>query len=399
MQPIPLISFSGLFGVAAVAFLVPLLLGLVPRVRVPAVVFEIILGIIIGPSVLGWVRVDVPIAVLSMLGLAFLLFLAGLEIEVERLQGAALRLASMGLVLSFGLALAAGYLAFAFGLVKAPLFLSIVLLTTSLGLLVPVLKDAGQTQTDFGQFVIASASMADFASVLLLSLFFSRESGSPGVKLALLVGFVLCVLLIAAAIARAERFAWVSDALLRLQDTTAQIRVRGAMFLLIGLVALAAHFGVELLLAAFIAGAVLTLVDRDAMTHPHFRTKLEAIGFGFLIPIFFVTSGVQFDLHALLATPTGLLKVPIFLLAMLVVRGIPAVLYTPRLGPRLSAVAGILQATSLPFIVAGTQIGLALGVIQSATAAAFVMAGLISVLVFPTIGLTMLRESTSRAQE
>ncbi len=386
------VSFSGLFVIAAVAFFAPLLLGLAPRLRVPAVVLEIVAGIIIGPSVLGWVHVDLPIAVLSMLGLAFLLFLAGLEIDVRSLRGPALRLATSSLAFSFALGLAVGYVAFVAGLVKAPLFLAIVLLATSLALLVPILEDARQTRTTFGQFVIAAASLADFAAVLLLSLLFSRESGSPLAKLVLLFGFVLSVVLIAVTIARAERFAWLSSVLNRLQDSTAQIRVRGAVLLLIGLVALASHFGVELLLAAFMAGTVLSLVDRDQMmSHPYFRTKLEAIGYGFLIPIFFITSGVQFDLGSLLAAPASLLKVPLFLAAMLLVRGLPAILYRRFLGGRLALVAGVLQATSLPFIVAGTQIGLALGVIQHSTAAAFVAAGLISVLAFPALGLALSR--------
>jgi Kef-type K+ transport system membrane component KefB len=385
------ISFAGLFMIAAVAFLAPLLLGLAPRLRMPAVVFEIILGIVIGPSVLGWVHMDLPITVLSMLGLAFLLFLAGLEIDIECLRGQAIRIAALSVALSFALALGVGYLAYGMGLVKAPLFLAIVLMATSLGLLVPVLKDARQTQTSFGQFVIASASMADFASVLLLSLLFSRESASLLSKLVLVLGFGVSVALIALTIARAERFGWLSNVLARLQDTTAQIRVRGAVLLLVGLVALAAHVGVELLLAAFMAGIVISLVDRDqAMSHPQFRTKLQAIGYGFLIPIFFIASGVQFDLSSLLAKPLDLLKVPVFVAAMLIVRGLPALIYVRLLGPRLAVAAGILQGTSLPFIVASTMIGLALGVIQHSTAAALITAGVISVLAFPSIGLALI---------
>src|SRR4029077_16180821 len=142
----------------------------------------------------------------------------------------------------------------------------------------------GQSQTRFGQFIIASASMADFASVLLLSLFFSREAGSLVSKIGLLLGFLVCVALVAVTILRAEKLSWLSDALVRLQDTTAQIRVRGAIVLLVGVVAIAVRFGVELLLAAFMAGTALSLVDRDeAMSHPQFRTKLQAIGYGFLI--------------------------------------------------------------------------------------------------------------------
>jgi Kef-type K+ transport system membrane component KefB len=385
------VSLSSLFIVAVVAFVAPLALGFAPRLRIPAAVLEIVAGIVIGPSVLGWVRLDMPIALLSTLGLAFLLFLAGLEIDIERLRGQALRVATIGLAISFALALAVGFLAFLAGLVKAPLFLAIVLLATSLGLIVPILEDAQETKTKLGQLVLASASMADFASVLLLSLFFSRDVGSPLAKLGLLATFAVTVVLIAVTIARAERFSVISAVLNRLQDTTAQIRVRGAVMLLIGLVAIAARFGVELILAAFMAGAMLSLVDRERdMSHPLFLTKLQAIGYGFLIPVFFVASGIQFDLHSLLAAPADLLKIPVFIVAILVVRAVPAALYVRSLGPRRAIAAGLFQATSLPFIVAGTEIGLALGVIQHSTAAALVAAGLVSVVAFPAAGLALL---------
>jgi Kef-type K+ transport system membrane component KefB len=384
------ISFSNLVVVAAVAFLAPLLLGLAPRLRLPAVVVEIVAGIVLGPSVLGWVHVDLLVGALSILGLAFLLFLAGLEIDVDRLVGSSLRLAGLGFALSLGLGAAAGLGAWSLGLVRAPLFLAITLSATSLGLVVPVLKDARQADTRFGQLVIAAASLADFGAVILLSLFFSRESGSPAVKVLLLAGFAASAGLLALTILRAERLRALSAVLVRLQDTTAQIRVRGAVLLLVALVALAARFGVELLLAAFLAGAVLTLVDRDQMSHPQLNTKLQALGYGFLIPVFFVASGIQFDLRAL-ASADSLAKVPLFVAALLAVRGLPALLYLRTLGRTQALAAGLLQATSLPFIVAATQIGLALGVVQRSTAAALVAAGLVSVVAFPVLALALLR--------
>jgi Kef-type K+ transport system membrane component KefB len=382
-------SSTQLVAVAAVAFLAPLLLGLAPRLRVPAVVLEIVAGILLGP-VLHWVHVDLPIQVLSTLGLAFLLFLAGLEIDFDRLKGPALKLAGLGFAASLAIGVAVGFAAFAAGLVKAPLFIAITLLATSLGLVVPVLKDGGQSESRFGQQVIAAASLADFGAVILLSLFFSREAGSPGVKVALLAGFVLSVALLGLTITRAERMAWLSRALVRLQDTTAQIRVRGAVLLLIGVSALAARFGVELLLASFIAGAMLSIVDRDQMSHPQFQTKLQALGYGFLIPVFFISSGLQFDVSAL-TNAASLAKVPIFVAALLLVRGLPAVIYLRSVSARQAIGAGLLQATSLPFIVAATQIGLVLGVIQPSTAAALVAAGLVSVIVFPALALAVTR--------
>ena len=183
-----------------------------------------------------------------------------------------------------------------------------------------------------------------------------------------------------------------SEDLGRLQDSSAQIRVRGAVLLLAGLVLVAQRLGLETILGAFLAGALLRMVDRDEMmTHPRFRVKLEALGYGFLVPVFFIVSGIRFNLAALTADPANLRLVPLFLAVLLVVRGLPAWLYRSRVDARRSVVAGLLQATSLPFIVAATQIGMELGKLDQATGAALVAAGLLSVLLFPLAALTVLR--------
>ena len=148
--------FGSLLIVVAVAFAAPFILGLFPRLRLPSVVLELIAGIIIGPSVLGIVHEDITIAVMALIGLAFLLFLAGLEIEFPRLRGQVLRLTAAGFVLSFAIALAVGALLRAGGLIQSPLLIAIVLCATSLGVLIPVLKDAGQISSRFGQLVIAA---------------------------------------------------------------------------------------------------------------------------------------------------------------------------------------------------------------------------------------------------
>jgi Kef-type K+ transport system membrane component KefB len=376
--------FEGLLIVVAVAFAAPLLLGFFPGVRLPAVVLEIVAGIVIGPSVLGWVEVDATIEVVAILGLAFLLFLAGMEIDLDRLRGRALRLTAAGFALSFGLALLAG-----FALpVDSPLLVAIVLSATSLGVIIPVLKDAGEIGSDLGQLVVAAGSIADFGAIILLSVFFSGEGGAGSTLLlvGLLAAMALAVLI---AVRGAERSRALRADLLRLQDTTAQIRVRGAMVLLVAFVAIAESLGLEAILGAFLAGAILTLLDRDeAMTHPAFRRKLEAIGFGVFIPVFFVTSGVRFDLDALLGNVT---MVPLFLAALLAVRGLPALVY--RLDPRRTLAAGLLQATSLPFIVTATAIGRELGLIDAAQSAALIGAGLLSVLLFPLASLAILRRA------
>jgi Kef-type K+ transport system membrane component KefB len=388
----PDVEFTNLFAVAVIALLAPLLLGLTPRLRVPAVVLEIVAGIVVGPHGLGLVDVDLPVQIVSVLGLAFLLFLAGLEIDVHRLRGQVLRLAVLGYLVTLALGGAAGAVFSAVGWVHSALLLAVTLSATSLGLVVPVLKDARQADGMVGQFTIAAASVADFAAVLVLSLVFSTEGGSAGERLIMVGLFALLVAVTGLVVATAGRSQRIGLVLLRLQDTTAEIRVRAAVVLLIAFVALAEQFGLETILGAFLAGAVVGLVDRDATSHPRFRTKLEALGYGFLIPVFFVTSGLRLDLRGLLDDPAALLRVPLFLLALLVVRGVPAYLSVRTLGGRSTAAVGLLQATSLPFIVTATQIGVVTGLMTPVTAAALVCAGLLSVLIFPAIALVLLRQ-------
>ncbi len=386
-----MLSFTNLLVVMAIAFAVPLLLGLFPRVQLPSVVLEIAAGIVVGPSVLGIVEVDEAVQVVALLGLAFVLFLAGLEIEFEKLRGQLLRITLLGFALSFAIALVVSLGLEAGGLVDTPLLVAIILCATSLGVLVPVLKDSGEISTTFGQLIIAAASIADFGAIILLTIFFSGEGGT-GSTLLLLGTLFLLAATVLVIVRGAEHSMRIRADLLRLQDTTAQIRVRAALVLLVGFAALAETLGLEAILGAFVAGAIVSLADRDeVMTHPDFRGKLEAVGFGFFIPAFFVTSGVRFDLDALTASTSSLLMVPIFLLALLAARGLPAIVYRGALDARHTAIAGLMQATSLPFIVAATAIGRELDLIDAAGSAALIGAGLLSVVLFPLGGLLLLR--------
>ena len=390
-------SFSNLLIVVAVAFAAPFLLGLFPRVRLPSVVLEIVAGIVAGPSLLGIVEVDQAIEVLALIGLGFVLFLAGLEIEFEKLRGQVLRLTALAFVVSFAIAVVVGLGLSAAGLVETPLLVAIILCATSLGVIVPVLKDTGEISSAFGQLIVAAASIADFGAIILLTLFFSGEGG-VGSTLLLLGALAVLAVVVFGAVRGAEHSVRIRGDLLRLQDTTAQIRVRAAIVLFVGFAAIAAELGFEVILGTFIAGAIISLLDGDeVMTHPDFRRKLEAIGFGFFIPIFFVTSGVRFDLDALVADPSNVAMVPIFLAALLIVRGLPALLYRRLLDTRRTVVAGVLQATSLPFIVAASAIGLELGLIDAAEGAALIGAGLLSVLLFPVLGLALLRGGAEAA--
>jgi Kef-type K+ transport system membrane component KefB len=390
-------GFDNLLIVVAVAFAAPLVLGFFPGVKLPSIVLEIVAGIVIGPSVLGIVDLDDSISVIAVIGLAFLLFLAGLEIEFDKLRGQVLRLTLIGFALSFAIAVLVALILKATGVIETPLLVAIILCATSLGVLVPVLKDAGEISSTFGQLVIAAGTIADFGAVILLSVFFSGEGG-VGATLLLIGSLVLLAAVVLIAAKTAERSSLIRQDLTRLQDTTAQIRVRGAVVLLVGFAAIAQSLGLETILGAFMAGAILSLLDRDeAMTHPEFRRKLEAVGFGVFIPVFFVSSGVNYELDALLSSASNLIMVPIFLAALVAVRGVPALLYRRVLDARHTAIAGLMQATSLPFIVAAVAIGEELGLIGAAEGAALIGAGLLSVLIFPATGLSLLRRGEPSA--
>ena len=386
------ISFAGLLIVGVVAFLAPLVAGLVPRMSIPSVALEVTAGIVLGPFGFGIVQPDEAIHVLSTLGLAFLLFLAGMEIELEQLRGRLLRFAAAGWILSFVLALGVTFALHALGVIINPLLIAIMLSATALGLIVPVLKDAGESHSFFGQMVIAGASIAEFSPIVLVSLFFSAQSSSLTTKLVLFAGLAVLILFLVVIVSAGSRSRRVSDAMLSLQDTSAQIRVRGSMLLLLGATVAASDFRVDAILGAFLAGVVLSLVDRDLdEQYGHFRAKLDAVGHGVLVPVFWVTTGLNFNAGALTESPTALLRVPLFLLALLLIRGLPALVYRSLIGGRKVIAAGMLQATSLTFIAVATLIGRQLDQLTEANASALLAAGLLSVLLFPALGLAALK--------
>lgn len=395
----PQLSFVNVAICMAIAFGSRLLLGFLPRLRLPGEVVEIAVGISLGPAALGWVKVDEPVKILALIGLAFTLFLAGLELDISRLRGALLRVAAAAMGVSVILAIAIAVVFKAAGLIDDPRLVAVALCATSLGLVVPVTKQGGFEDKQLGQLVIAGATLGDFGAIIALSLLFSRDSTTTSTRLALLAGFVVMIALVAYGISVGGRSMRTAAVFRRLADTTAQIRVRAVILLVLGFAVLAEKAGLETILGAFVAGALLSTVDRDGMRdHPLFRVKLDAIGFGFLVPIFFVSAGIRFDLKALVKDFSTLALLPLFLLALLIVRGLPAWMYRHQLESRREVfVAGFLQATSLPLIVTATMIGVEVGALTAGVAAAFVGAGLLSALLFPVAALTLSGRNDSQA--
>ena len=395
----PAISFSGMLIIALVAVAVPVALALVPRLPVPGAVLEVIAGILIGPSVLGWVHVNAPIQVLSDLGLGMLLFLAGLEIDVESLRGPLGRLAGWTFGVSVLLGLACGLVLSLAGAGARPVFLAVVLASTSAGLLLPLLKDAGQERTPFGQLAMTAAALAEVATILMLSLLFSATSKTGAERLTSLAMFLALLAAIGLALSRVRNLGALDRMLDRLEDRSAQLRVRAALTLALAFAVLASRFGFASILGAFAAGLLVRTIDLTGRApHPQFQTKLEGIGFGFLVPVFFITTGVQFDARALVSNPTAIAEIPLFLAALLVVRGVPALAYARRFGSRRAGVAGLMQATSLTFVIVATQIGTASGQISQTTGAALLAAGLLSAAIFPAAALKLLSAEAPGAE-
>ena len=391
-----MISFTSLLVVGAVAVAVPLFLGLVPAVKVPAVVLEILGGILVGPTVLGWVHLDVAVRVIADLGLGFLLFMAGFEIDLRRFDRRILILVSRAFVLSVMLALLVAYGLQLGGQVKDGLLVGITLVATSLGVLVPILHDAGQTETNFGRMIMAAGSLAELAPLVLLSVFFSASSKNPGAELGLLAGFVGLTAAIVVVTQRVRVWGPLREVVHRLENTSSQLRVRLAITFALAFSAVAEHFGLATILGAFLAGVVVRRTDETPASQEEFQGKLEAIGFGFLIPVFFVSTGVGLDIAALFHSTRAIILVPVFLVALLVVRGLPALLYVRVVGRTRAIAAGFMQATSLTFIVVATVIGVQTGHQRTSTAAALVVAGLLSVVIYPPVALRMLKSSASR---
>ena len=385
------ISFNSVLIIAGVAVLVPVVLGLLPAVPVPGAVVEVIAGIVIGPSALNWVRIDAPVQVLSDLGLGMLLFLAGLEIDVASLRGSLGRLAGTAFAGSAVLGVGCGFALSAIGPASRPLFLAIVLMSTSAGLLLPLLKDAGQEHTRFGQLVMTGAALAEVATIMMLSLLFSATSKSTADRVVSLLIFVALLAVFGLALFEVRRLTGLEQLLDRLEDRSAQLRVRAALTLSLAFGVLAFRFGFASILGAFAAGLIVRMIDLTGHApHPQFEIKLQGIGFGFLIPIFFIATGVQFDLKALIADPAAIAEVPLFLAAFLVVRGLPALLYRRLVGTRHALIAGLMQATSLTFVIVATQIGLAARLISPTTSASLLSAGLLSAALFPAAALRLL---------
>ena len=393
---IPL-SFNSLLIVAGIAVVVPVVLGLLPRLPLPGAVLMVLGGIVVGPSVLNWARIDAPVEVLSDLGLGILLFLAGLEIDVDRLRSQLTRLAGAAFACTAALAVLCAVLFWLPGPETQPILLAIIFMSTSAGLLLPLLKDAGEGSTEFGQLIMTASAVAELVPILLLSLLFSAASKTPADRIVSLVVFLTLLALIGLAVSRVRQLRGLDQLLDRLEARSGQLRLRAALTLALACGLLAYRFGFASILGSFAAGLLVRIVEGSrGEPNKEFLIKLDGIGFGFLVPIFFVSTGLSFQLKGLERQPGALAEVPLFLLALLVSRGVPALLYAGTVGRRRAVAGGLLQATSLTFVIVATVIGQQTGKLSPATSAALVAAGLLSAALFPATAGWLLARGRAR---
>lgn len=394
-------SLAPVLLVVGLAFIVPLVLSRFRHLQVPVVVGEILAGMVIGKSGFDLVPEDPILSVLSALGFAFLMFLSGLEIDFSMLaatnrdsRGPSGNPAIAGLLI-FGLTVASATLialgVTTMGLVRSPWLLGLILSTTSLGIVLPVLRERGLSGGVYGQTILLAALIADFATMVLITVVVAIMSGGLTLEV-LLVGLLLLAFLFASRFARVfSRWRPLRNALDELASATVQIKVRGALAVMFAFVVLSEVLGAEIILGAFLAGALIALVsspeDSGDLEAQH---KLDAIGFGFLVPVFFIMVGVNFDLPALLSSATALILFPVLLAAAYAVKVLPSLVLSPQHGRRQALAAGVLLSSRLSLIIAASAIGMRLGLISEALNADIVLVAVVTSTISPALFNRML---------
>ncbi len=389
------VDTGSFFAIVVVAAIAAIAVAVLPkRLAPPVVVLELMLGIVIGPQVLQIAHVDAFVDFFSNLGLGMLFFFAGYEIDFERIHGTPLRLGAWGWVLSVGLAFGIGAILAGVGIVVSFLYTGAAMATTAIGTLIPILRDNGELKTRFGTYLLAAGGAGEFGPILLVTLFFSTQS--PLHESAILIAFVALAIAVALLSVRLAWRGW--PALERTFEASSQLAVRVTVVLVFGLVLLASKLGLDVLLGGFVAG----LITRMALKGHElriFESKLTAVGFGFFVPFFFVTSGIGFDLSAL-GSAAALGKLALFFVLFLVVRGAPAMLlYRRILGFRDRLALAFYSATALPLVVAITTIAVDAGRMRASTAAGLVGAAMLSTLVFPFVGFALRRPAEGETGE
>ena len=374
-------ALQSLFVVALVAALAPVIVGLIPRLRVPQVVVLIVGGMIVGPQVFDWAEPE-SIELLSNVGLGFLFLLAGYELELALFRQRAGKLAVVAWVASAALAVGLVGILASTGLVRAFVPVALGLTTTALGTLLPILRDHNMLRGSLGSYVLAGGAVGEFFPIVAIAIFLGSNGRFLGLLSLLVVAVVALVLSLVPRLGRGGR---VQQILTEGEGATAQTTLRWTVAMLLLLLLIANAFGLDVVLGAFLAGVVLRRwTPGDAKS---LDDKLDSVGYGFFIPVFFVASGMSLELRSIVHEPARLI---LFFVLLLIVRGLPTLLVYRSALPRPQRLELVfLMATALPLLVALSEIGLETGEMLPENAAALVGAGVLSVLVFPGVAVAI----------
>ncbi len=381
-------GLDDLVAVALVAALTPLVVALLPGPRIPQVVIFLLGGVLIGPHVLGLAD-TASIQLLANIGLGFLFLLAGYELDPRLLRQQPGRLAIGGWVMSAAIAVGVTGGLTAAGYIRDYVPVGLALTTTALGTLLPILRDNNMLGGEFGRHVFAAGAVGELFPILIIAVFLGQRGSFVALASVALVGALALTLTF---VPRLARSAAMQRIVTEGQEATGQVTLRWSMVLLFALLAVASRFGLDVVLGAVLAGMVLRgwtrhlNMDTESLEH-----KFDAVGYGLFIPIFFIYSGMSFDLKSISEDPLRLL---IFFVLLLVVRGLPSLLvYRRTLTPVQRLEMTFITATSLPLLIALAAIGEQDGVMLPSTAASLIGAGVLSVLVFPLIAVGLHRRA------
>ncbi len=386
-------DMRALFLIGLAAVIAPLLGRLPAFARTPIIVLEVVLGVLMGPGAFNLVSSQGSIGFLGELGLIYLFFQAGLEFNPEKIGIEPLRLGAIGWLVSLAIAVVFVALLYSVDLLRAPLLVCIVLPTTAFGVLIPALRQSGELESDFGRYVLGAAAFGELGPLVLAPV--ALAQAHEHLHQTLLVMLFLLAAIGTAWLARNARSNALSLAVTQSMSDAAALPLRIAIVGLLGFVSLASELGMEVVLGAYTAGVVVSALVRNTPAQALER-QLVAVGSGFLIPLFFVTSGTELDLFHFISSPASLLRLILFLFGFLLVRATPIFLYRNALPQKDLTPLGLLSSTTLTLVIAITYLGTRTGHMSSENAAALVGAAVVSVAVFPAFAfwLRAQREET-----
>lgn len=383
------------------AWLIPILLSIFRLEKIPGVIVEIIAGFFIGRYIPDLFNSESILALdfLALSGFIFLMFLGGLEIDVDQLFASipkkkitSARFIKNPLLVGFSFFIISLVLSYIGTLALSTIieinnywYFSLIMVTTSVGIIIPVLKNRSEISSRFGQMLIVAAAVADILSIILFSFtaFIIKSGFKPELFLIFGLFFILFIFSrIGLRLSQKPKFKSITY---NLEHAASQIQVRGTLLIILIFVVLAQFIGEEtILLGAFLSGILLSVfLHKGRSIH---LVKLDGIGYGFFIPVFFIMVGFHFDTSSLQElNNSAFLFIGLLTITLFLVKIIPSLLWSRLFGIKRAISGGFLMSSRLSLIIAASKIGLDLEIISPAINSGFILMAVITCLFSPLI--------------